>query len=116
MTPTDPNAPAPSASLPAARPQGWWLPWVILTVSGVYLLSVFGRMSPPKEPANLNDFSRVPVVDTGRVKPLDTVARVKGPLSASAQVWVDTNPEVLRELARRHRDSVVPVVPSATEV
>jgi carbonic anhydrase/acetyltransferase-like protein (isoleucine patch superfamily) len=47
---------------------------------------------------------------------LDTVARVKGPLSASAQVWVDTNPEVYQELARRHRRSVVPVVPSATEV
>lgn len=47
---------------------------------------------------------------------LDTVARVKGPLTASAQVWVDTNPEVYRELARRHRRSVVPVVPSATEV
>jgi len=47
---------------------------------------------------------------------LDTVARVKGPLTASAQVWVDTNPEVYQELARRHRRSVVPVVPSAMEV
>ncbi len=46
---------------------------------------------------------------------LDTVARVKGPLTSSAQVWVDTNPEIYRELARRHRRSVVPVVPSATE-
>ena len=47
---------------------------------------------------------------------LDTVARVKGPLTASAQGWVDTNPEIYRELARRHRRSVVPVVPASTEV
>ncbi|WP_214403324.1 gamma carbonic anhydrase family protein [Pseudonocardia lacus] len=43
---------------------------------------------------------------------LDTVARVKGPLSASAKGWIDTNPDIYRELARRHRASVVPVVPS----
>src|SRR5690349_15681494 len=43
---------------------------------------------------------------------LDTVARVKGPLTASAKGWVDTNPEIYRELARRHRASIVPVVPS----
>ncbi|MCO1655085.1 gamma carbonic anhydrase family protein [Pseudonocardia humida] len=45
---------------------------------------------------------------------LDTVARVKGPLSASAKGWVDSNPDIYRELARRHRESVVPVVPSDT--
>lgn len=34
---------------------------------------------------------------------LGGVARVKGPLTASAQRWVDGNPAIYRELARRHR-------------
>src|SRR3954463_11032218 len=38
---------------------------------------------------------------------LGTVAREKGPLTAGAARWVDTNPEIYQDLARRHRDSVV---------
>ena len=35
-----------------------------------------------------------------------TPARVAGPVSGSAKRWVDTNPEVYRELARRHAAGV----------
>jgi carbonic anhydrase/acetyltransferase-like protein (isoleucine patch superfamily) len=35
-------------------------------------------------------------------------ARVTGPVSGSAKQWVDTNPEVYRELARRHAAGVRP--------
>ncbi|NMI01941.1 gamma carbonic anhydrase family protein [Pseudonocardia acidicola] len=42
---------------------------------------------------------------------LGAVASVKGPLSESASWWVRTNPETYRELARRHRAGVAPVVP-----
>jgi carbonic anhydrase/acetyltransferase-like protein (isoleucine patch superfamily) len=45
---------------------------------------------------------------------LGTVAREKGPLTAGAAGWVDTNAAIYQELARRHRDSVVPVVPTDT--
>ena len=61
---------------PTTRRTGWYLPWVVLGVVAVYLLSVFGRMNPPKEPYNLNDFARLPVVEGGRVKPLESAARV----------------------------------------
>jgi carbonic anhydrase/acetyltransferase-like protein (isoleucine patch superfamily) len=37
-------------------------------------------------------------------------ARVVGPVKGGAQVWVETNPEIYRELARRHA-SVRPVEP-----
>ena len=37
-----------------------------------------------------------------------TPARVTGPVSGSAKHWVDTNPEVYRELARRHAAGVRP--------
>jgi carbonic anhydrase/acetyltransferase-like protein (isoleucine patch superfamily) len=42
---------------------------------------------------------------------LDTVARVKGPLTRSARWWVEGNPGIYQELARRHRAGVTPVVP-----
>jgi len=36
-------------------------------------------------------------------------ARVVGEISGGAKQWVETNPEVYRELARRHAASVRPV-------
>jgi len=38
-----------------------------------------------------------------------TPARVTGPVSGSAQRWVDSNSEIYRELARRHAIGVQPV-------
>jgi carbonic anhydrase/acetyltransferase-like protein (isoleucine patch superfamily) len=43
---------------------------------------------------------------------LGTVARVKGPLTESARWWVEGNPAIYQELARRHRVGVAPVVPT----
>ena len=70
MTLSDPGAP-----IRAPRPTGWYLPWLFLGISAVYLLSIFGRMNPPKEPYNLDQFARLPVVAEGRVKPLESAAR-----------------------------------------
>jgi carbonic anhydrase/acetyltransferase-like protein (isoleucine patch superfamily) len=44
---------------------------------------------------------------------LGSVARVKGPLTESARWWVEGNPEIYRQLAKRHRASVTPVIPDA---
>ncbi|HEU0103614.1 MAG TPA: gamma carbonic anhydrase family protein [Mycobacteriales bacterium] len=38
-----------------------------------------------------------------------TPARLRGPLEGTAAFWVDNNPEVYRELARRHALGVEPV-------
>ena len=62
----------------APRP-GWWvrnLPWVAISAVMLYLLSVYGRMAPEKQPYNLDAFSQISVLEGGRVKPLDSVARV----------------------------------------
>ncbi|HWM58210.1 MAG TPA: gamma carbonic anhydrase family protein [Pseudonocardia sp.] len=40
---------------------------------------------------------------------LGPAAAVKGPLTASARRWVDTNPSVYQELARRHRAGIAPL-------
>jgi carbonic anhydrase/acetyltransferase-like protein (isoleucine patch superfamily) len=39
---------------------------------------------------------------------LGPIATARGPLTASAQRWVDTNPAVYQDLARRHRTSTTP--------
>ncbi|MBN9517783.1 cytochrome c biogenesis protein CcsA [bacterium] len=71
MTPTEtPAAPRP------AKPAGWFLPYLAVAVVVVYCASLFGRMAPPREPFNLNAFAQLPVLDGGRVKPLDSAARV----------------------------------------
>jgi carbonic anhydrase/acetyltransferase-like protein (isoleucine patch superfamily) len=40
---------------------------------------------------------------------LGSPARVRGPLSPRAAGWIDRNPAVYQELARRHADGVAPV-------
>jgi carbonic anhydrase/acetyltransferase-like protein (isoleucine patch superfamily) len=38
-------------------------------------------------------------------------ARVVGEVTGGAKVWVETNPEMYRELARRHAAGIRPVRP-----
>ena len=57
------------------RPVGWYLPWMFLAIAGLYLLSVSMRMNPSRFPFNLDEFARLPVVESGRVKPLESAAR-----------------------------------------
>ena len=70
MTPLDTPAVTP------ARPAGWYLPGLCAAVVVVYLASVYGRMAPPKQPYNLDALAQVPVLEGGRVKPLDSAARL----------------------------------------
>ncbi len=44
---------------------------------------------------------------------LGAVGRAKGPLTPGARRWVESNPGVYQELARRHRATVVPAEPVA---
>lgn len=88
MTPTDTGSPLPP---PAPRvPFSQSLPWVVLGLAGLYLLSVAGRMTPPKVPYDLDAFARLPVTDGGREKPLDTVARVNLRMISHREEFYDT--------------------------
>ncbi len=66
-----------------------YFPWLMLVAMVIYLLSVFGRMAPKTEPYDLDAFGRIPVVEGGRVKPLDTVARVNLRIVSGREEWED---------------------------
>ncbi len=53
-----------------------YLPWLGVGLALVFVLYSISKMSPATQPYNLKGLGQIPVVDGGRVKPLDTVARV----------------------------------------
>jgi ABC-type transport system involved in cytochrome c biogenesis permease subunit len=53
-----------------------WLPGVVVALGGLYLLLVAVPSGASDTQMNLDEFGKIPVVDRGRIKPLDTVARV----------------------------------------
>ena len=88
MTPTEPT-PALSSE---ANPLPWLrrnLSFVVLGVTAVYLLAAVGRMNLPREPYDLNAFAQLPVVEGGRVKPLESVARVNLRMISQRETYTD---------------------------
>lgn len=65
---------------PASRPPWQRADWIVPTVVGILMLGwVFGKVAPPQTPPgefNLAEFGQLPVAFEGRVKPVDTMARV----------------------------------------
>src|SRR5579883_1729869 len=70
VTPTD--APAGVTSSRGAK----ILPWIMVGMAVLYLLSVGMRMTPKKQPFDYDAAARMRVMEGARIKPLDTVARV----------------------------------------
>ncbi len=70
-----------------------YLPWVALGLAGLLLLGAYARMTPRahREPYNLDALARLPVVEGGRVKPLETVARVYLRTVSHRETFVDDN-------------------------
>lgn len=52
-----------------------WLPLVVIPLAGIYLLACMQVSYEPPGEMQLAEFAKLPVVDRGRVKPIDTVAR-----------------------------------------
>ncbi len=65
---------------PPNRPPWQRADWIVPTIVGVLMLGwVFGKVAPPQAPSgefNLAEFGQLPVAFEGRVKPIDTMARV----------------------------------------
>ncbi|MFQ3592570.1 MAG: cytochrome c biogenesis protein CcsA [Gemmataceae bacterium] len=70
-----------------------WLPGAILALGVLYLV---GAAYPRKSPANdfdLVGFGQLPVMDHGRVKPIDTYARIELMMMNRRQEYYDARPE-----------------------
>jgi ABC-type transport system involved in cytochrome c biogenesis permease subunit len=68
-----------------------YFPWAVVVLAAIYLLAV---MLPPEESSKemrLNDFGKIPVVEGGRVKPIDTVARNHLMLFSHRTSFTDAN-------------------------
>jgi ABC-type transport system involved in cytochrome c biogenesis permease subunit len=84
------DTPAPTERSAGATLSGLF-PWVMLGLVAVFLFSVFGRLTPSntREPYDLDAFARIPVIEGGRVKPLETVARVYLRTVSHRETFVD---------------------------
>jgi ABC-type transport system involved in cytochrome c biogenesis permease subunit len=78
-------APPPAeAQSPLAR----FFPWIIVGIGALYLATA---MMPAADDGkmHLNEFGALPVVDRGRVKPIDTLARTALMILSNRQEWAE---------------------------
>lgn len=64
-----------------------FLPWAIVGLCALHLIQAMLPARTPTGEFNLDAASRLPIVDGGRVKPLDTFARTNLMLVSSIQRW-----------------------------
>jgi ABC-type transport system involved in cytochrome c biogenesis permease subunit len=79
-------------ALQTQPPTGGWsrfLPWGIAGVTGAYLLILMLPPSPSSSKMNLDEFGKIPIVDGGRVKPIDTLARINLMIVSERQTFKD---------------------------
>ena len=67
-----------------------YLPWLGIGLAVVFVLYSISNMSPATQPYNLKGLGQIPVVDGGRVKPLDTVARVSLRSISAGETTIET--------------------------
>jgi ABC-type transport system involved in cytochrome c biogenesis permease subunit len=74
------NASLPKPSLPEANASSWaakYVPWAVIGVCAVYSVKMLFPGPETYNDFDLSAFGAIPVLDEGRVKPLDTLARTK---------------------------------------
>jgi ABC-type transport system involved in cytochrome c biogenesis permease subunit len=91
----------------AAQKERWGVSWwVTLATLGAVASYLVLAMWPPSDPPNqfaLSEFGKIPVVDRGRVKPMDTFARtslmvINNRQEFRDQVWFTVGEEYLEKL------------------
>jgi ABC-type transport system involved in cytochrome c biogenesis permease subunit len=68
-----------------------YLPWLVVALAGAYLVK---EMIPPQDPKDgfqIHEFSKILVLDRGRLKPIDTVARANMMIISAKQTFKDEN-------------------------
>jgi len=79
------------AAAAAVGKQNLWFPALVTGLAAVYLLASLVPASNPRDELQLAKFGRLPVLEGGRVKPLDTLARDSLIVISGQQSWRDEN-------------------------
>lgn len=64
-------------------------PWIMVGVAAAVVLTGVAAPSTPADWPQIYEFARIPVVDGGRVKPLDTIARTYLRIMSNRESWKD---------------------------
>jgi ABC-type transport system involved in cytochrome c biogenesis permease subunit len=70
-----------------------WIPWVVLALGVLYIAGAAYPRKSKAEDFNLVGFGQLPVLDHGRIKPLDTYARIELMMMNRRQEFYDARPE-----------------------
>jgi ABC-type transport system involved in cytochrome c biogenesis permease subunit len=70
-----------------------FLPWFVVVVAGLYLVTAMVPPASPKEQMHLEEFASLPILDNGRVKPIDTLARTSLMIISGRQTFKDEKDE-----------------------
>jgi ABC-type transport system involved in cytochrome c biogenesis permease subunit len=68
-----------------------FVPWIILGLVALYLIVAMVPPSDPERGMRLREFARLPVLEGGRMKPIDTHARINLMQITNRQSYVDTD-------------------------
>ena len=72
-----------------------WLPWLAILSASLHLSSLARVPGPKPGTMDIEAFARLPVQDGGRIKPIDTVARVALTIINSRQKCIDNDDKVI---------------------
>jgi ABC-type transport system involved in cytochrome c biogenesis permease subunit len=68
-------------------------PWVMVALAAAWIGSAMRAPSTPPDTLQIHQFGRIPVVEGGRVKPMDTIARTHLRIVANRETFKDTSGE-----------------------
>lgn len=66
-----------------------YLPWLVAVLGAMYFIMTMVPPVDPQDGFHVQEFGKVPVVDHGRVKPIDTLARTSLMVISGRQTFPD---------------------------
>src|SRR5262245_29924570 len=64
-------------------------PWIVVSAAVLYLIAMMSPMDAPAKAMDFTAFGKLPVQHAGRIKPMDTLARVYLLLISNRQTYYD---------------------------